>query len=63
MGFVQRSFPRHSMLFEREGAAARLYRPPASPHFNLRVGMQRPEDLKRFQMVLEDNMDMVKPSV
>lgn len=60
MGFVQLPFPRYNMLFEREGAAARIYRPPGSPHFNLRVGVQRPEELKRFQVVLEDNTNMGK---
>ncbi|WIG99333.1 hypothetical protein KGD87_20435 [Myxococcus sp. SDU36] len=60
MGFARLPYPRYSMLFEREGAAARLYRPPDSPHFNLRMGTQRPEELKRFQMLLEDNTDLGK---
>ncbi|HEX5748216.1 MAG TPA: hypothetical protein VFZ09_18395 [Archangium sp.] len=58
MGFVRLPYPRYSMLFEREGAAARLYRSPDSLHFNLRVGMRHPEELKRFQMLLEDNTDL-----
>ncbi|WP_228558272.1 hypothetical protein [Myxococcus sp. AB056] len=60
MGFARLPYPRYSLLFEREGAAARLYRPPDSPHFNLRVGMQRPKELERFQMLLEDNTDLRK---
>lgn len=60
MGFARLAYPRHSMLFERDGAAARLYRPPDSPHFTLRVGMHRPEELKRFQLLLDDNTDLVK---
>jgi len=60
MGFVRLPSPRYSMLFERAGAAARLYRPPDSPHFNLRVGMHRPEEMKRFQMLLEGNTGLGK---
>ncbi|AKQ63696.1 hypothetical protein A176_000608 [Myxococcus hansupus] len=60
MGFVQLHFPRYNMLFEREGAAARLYRHPGSPQFNLRVGVQHPEELKRVQVLLEDNTNMGK---
>lgn len=60
MGFARLPYPRYSRLFEREGAAASLYRAPESPHFSLRVGMQHPEELKRFQVLLEDNTDMGK---
>lgn len=60
MDFGRLPYPRYSMLFEREDAAIRLYRPPGQSHFTLRVGMRGPEELQRFQMLLEDNTDLEK---
>jgi len=61
MGFVRLPYPRYSMLFERDDAAVRLYRPPDSPHhFEFRVGMHSPDKLKHFLAVIEDNTDVKK---
>ncbi|NVJ19877.1 hypothetical protein HUW62_01325 [Myxococcus sp. AM011] len=60
MGFTRLPYPRHSMLFERDDAALRLYRPPESPHFEIRVGMRSSDKLAHFQAVLEDNTDLEK---
>ncbi len=59
-GFARLPYPRYSMLFERDGAAIRLYRPPDDPHFAIRVGMHSLEELKHFQALIEDNTDMEK---
>jgi len=49
------------MLFERDDAAIRLYRPPPdSPHFEVHAGMRSLDRLKHFQAVIEDNTDIKK---
>jgi len=60
MGFVRLTYPCYSMLFERDDAAIRLYRPPDSPHFEVHVGMRSLDRLKHFQAVIEDNTDIKK---
>lgn len=60
MGFVRLPYPRNSMLFERDDAAAGLYRALNSSRFEFHVGMRSPDKLKHFQAVLEDNTDLKK---
>ncbi|PTL82337.1 hypothetical protein DAT35_21170 [Vitiosangium sp. GDMCC 1.1324] len=60
MGFVRLPYPRHCLLFERDGAAIRLYRPPEAPRFSFQLGMRNPNELKHFQALVEDNTDMVR---
>ncbi|NTX02658.1 SMI1/KNR4 family protein [Myxococcus sp. CA040A] len=60
MGFVRLPYPRYSMLFERDDAAIRLYRPPDSSCFEVHVGMYGLDRLKHFQAVIEDNTDIEK---
>ncbi len=60
MGFVRLPYPRHSLIFERNGAAIRFYRPPDKSHLHLQVGMSNPDELRRFQAIIEDNTDMEK---
>lgn len=52
--------PRAQPALRTGGAAVWLYRPPEGPHFTLRVGMRSPEELKRFQLLLEDHTDLGK---
>lgn len=61
LGFTQLPYPRHSLLFERDDAAARLYRRPNDSSFEIRVGMRNLDELKHFQAVIEDNADLEKP--
>jgi hypothetical protein len=48
------------MLFERDDAAAGLYRALNSSRFEIHVGMRSLDKLKHFQAVLEDNTDLKK---
>ncbi|MFY2556806.1 hypothetical protein ACN469_04195 [Corallococcus terminator] len=57
-GFNRLPYPRHSMLFEREDAAIRLYRLPDDSTFDIRVGMHSAEQLSHFQALIEDNSDL-----
>jgi|GEM_PF-1438797 len=62
-GFKRLPYPRHSMLFEREDGAVRLYRPPEGMHFDIRVAMRSPDLLARFQALIEDHTDLEKSVV
>ncbi|NTX60144.1 hypothetical protein HUA74_05685 [Myxococcus sp. CA051A] len=57
-GFERLPYPRYSMLFERDDAAIRLYRPPDDSTFDIRVGMHSAEQLRHFQALIEDNTDL-----
>ena len=60
LGFVRLPYPRRCLLLERDDAAISLYRSPDEPGFSFRVGMQTPEELRRFQAVLEDIQGLAK---
>ncbi|NVJ27268.1 MULTISPECIES: SMI1/KNR4 family protein [Myxococcus] len=58
MGFIRLPYPHHSMIFEQEDAAIRLYRRPKDSTFHIRVGMRGAEQLSHFQALIEDNTDL-----
>jgi|SRR5215217_49387 len=62
MGFIRLPYPRHSMIFERPGAAIRLYRPPSDSRFYIQAGTHRLDELLNLRGVLEDNTDLEKSS-
>ena len=57
-GFTQLPYPRHSLLFERDDGAVRLYRPPEKPSFELRVAMRSSDALIRLQELIADHTDL-----
>ncbi|NTX10872.1 SMI1/KNR4 family protein [Myxococcus sp. CA056] len=57
-GFIRLPHPHHSMIFERPGAAIRLYRPPRGSRFYIHAGAHRLDELHHLQRVLEDNTDV-----
>jgi len=61
MGFKRLPLLHHSFLFEREGAAISLYRPPDKSHVQLCAGMRSADEFKLFQMLMEDHTSMKRP--
>ncbi|MFY0572336.1 hypothetical protein ACN28E_52045 [Archangium lansingense] len=58
--FVRLPYPQRCLLFERDDAAIELYRSPDEPGFSFRVGMRNPEELRRFQAIMEDIKGLAK---
>ena len=61
VGFKRLPLLHHSFLFEREGAAISLYRPPDKSHVQLRAGMRSADEFKLFQMLMVDHTSMKRP--
>lgn len=60
LGFTRLSYPRRCLLFDRDDAAISLYRSPDEPGFLFQVGMRNPEELRRFQGIMEDIKGLAK---
>lgn len=60
LGFLRLPYPSHCLLFERENASIKLYRPPEGSGFSFEVGMRDEGEFRRFQAIAEDIPDLVR---